>query len=77
MIASYCSPLLYLLPGNWMSFMADCPNYAIDTHIYQAWASEGTLNPAFRNLYFLICTCTYNCDCHCIYDTLLIVTTEN
>jgi hypothetical protein len=22
---------------NWMSFMVDCPNYAIDTHIYQAW----------------------------------------
>jgi glucan 1,3-beta-glucosidase len=26
---------------NWMSFMVDCPNYAIDTHIYQAWAWKG------------------------------------
>ena len=24
-----------------MSFMVDCPNYAIDTHIYQAWSWEG------------------------------------
>ena len=27
--------------GNWMTFMVDCPNYAIDTHIYQAWSWEG------------------------------------
>ena len=31
--------------------MANCPNYAIDTHIYQAWLWEGNQNAAFDICY--------------------------
>jgi len=27
-----------LSPENWVDFMPGCPNYALDSHIYQAWA---------------------------------------
>ena len=38
-----CPLLIFFLQcsGNWITFMVDCPNYAIDTHIYQAWSWEG------------------------------------
>ena len=29
-----------LVPGIWGDFMINCPNYAIDSHLYQAWAWE-------------------------------------
>jgi glucan 1,3-beta-glucosidase len=32
-----------LTVDNWSNFMLDCPNYALDTHLYQAWAWPNTV----------------------------------
>ena len=41
--------------GNFATFMVDCPNYAIDTHIYQAWSWEGK----FITIFFLLTWFTF------------------
>eukprot|EP01041_Mallomonas_annulata_P011054 gene11054-23110_t len=33
-----------LTPENWVDFMPGCPNYAFDSHIYQAWADAAPMN---------------------------------
>lgn len=32
-----------LTPENWLDFMPGCPNYAVDSHIYQAWADDAEI----------------------------------
>jgi glucan 1,3-beta-glucosidase len=33
-----------LTPENWIDFMPGCPNYAFDSHIYQAWADDAPIS---------------------------------